>query len=57
MRLLPLAEQSFAAGNTARALELSNTIHELLGFSPVEALLGLKKDPNWINRAMGLPTT
>jgi len=57
MRLLTLAEQAFASGNTARGLALSDTIDELLGFGPMDALLGLEKDPNWIARAMGLPHT
>lgn len=57
MRLLPLAEEAFAAGNTAGAIVLCQTIDELLGFGPMEALLGLEKDPNWINTAMGLPRT
>lgn len=57
IRLLPLAEEAFAAGNTAGAIVYCQTIDELLGFGPMEALLGLEKDPNWINTAMGLPRT
>lgn len=58
MRLLPLAEQAFAAGNTAVALQLYDTIHQLLGFTVEEALWNMERDPNWIVRAMGgLPHT
>ncbi len=54
-RLIPLAEQAFAAGNVAGALVLCQAIDDLVGFGPAEALRGTEKDPDWIAKAMGLP--
>lgn len=51
--MIPLAEQAFAAGDVAGFLVLSDTIHKLLGFGPVEALMGLEKDDQWIAKLLG----